>query len=482
MKKIILILSLFMVFIAEAPADFLGVYDNGNDSADDSVWVYFTMWDSLALKFESPDTMFVFCFGPVGDTVTADTITSPDSLNYSNGYYMKRYRAGLNTGQYTVHAYGSGNGNYYSLADHNYYVNGEPINKLSAADIGDIADSCRQLVWRTVLVPGFPTNGDTISAIIYQIREYVDGNGAGGIDYDIENLNDIDSAGVYYALLSALMADSALVDTGNGSYASATVKSGSIPDSLLEAVTSIDSIQAWLGSPYQQSQIPTLHMKVGLGYSGLDGVGNNIRDDLAALTSMGGGSEPETLVVLSASDSSKIQGARIGIRTVDQSTVKVSGLITDLNGCLILALDPDSFWVEINANGFNPVMDTIVVADGGGSESYYLSMFNPGNPPEPGLCRVYGWVYNISADSLPGIAVTAEIPREYHPVKYGNIVITPFSTSTITDSSGYWQLDLIPGEALSGDNVKYMFTVKSSSGVIYRAKVEVPQLASWQLQ
>ena len=110
-----------------------------------------------------------------------------------------------------------------------------------------------------------------------------------------------------------------------------------------------------------------------------------------------------------------------------------------------------------------------------------MTQFDPGSPENLDLCRVYGWVYDISGDSLSGIEITAEIPRSYHPVKHGNVVITPFSTSDTTDSSGYWHIDLIPSSDLSG-TAQYMFTVKYSSGVIYRTQTTVPDSSSWQLQ
>jgi len=519
MKKPAVILIIFLLFANLVRADFLGVYDKGNDNADDSVRVYITMWDSLALKPEAPDTLFIYRFDPNGDTLTADTIASPGALNFASGFYMKRYRAGSQEGQYIVHAVGSGNGHYYSLADHCYYVNDGAIgdllvtadtpgnwgdmkisgdghvspdfddingeldnSELAPGAIHEIADSTRQLVWRTMLIPGYPGDGDTASALLYRIHAYVDGNGAGGIDADINGLNNIDSNAVYLAALSALMADSATVDTGDGSYAHATLKSGSIPDSLLAMVTKLNSVHASVGLPGVSGEIPSLHMKIGLGYNGQAGPGNNIKDDVAAIGATGGGAEPETLIVLSATDSTKIQGARVTAKTVDQTTTKVAGLPTDIDGKLILALDAGSFWLEITANNYNQVRDTITVPVGGNTDTLFMSMFDPGGPPDPGLCRVYGWVYDIGGDSLADVEITAEIPRAYHPVKYGNVVITPFSKATVTDSTGYWYLDLIPTSALSNINSKYMFTVKYQSGVIYRSETAVPDQSSWQLQ
>ncbi|MCP4582266.1 MAG: hypothetical protein GY839_11675 [candidate division Zixibacteria bacterium] len=553
MKKIILITVIFVLIVDYARSDFLGIYDNGNEGADDSVWVYISMWDSLALKFESPDTIYINRFDPSGDTLSVDTITSLTSYNYADGFYMKRYRAGGTPGQYTVNARGSGNGNYYSLANHAYFVNDVgPADFLSTADspsnwgvmkisgtghvapdfddiageldedelasetIDQIADSTRQLVWKTLLVPGYPSDGDTASSILYRVYNYVDGNGSGGIDADIENISfDIEDIKTATDKLEFDASDSLITKGYTGGVCS-------VPDSLLEIVTKIDTMYVSIGRPGVSGQSPSLHMKIGLGYDGqagtgnvqdhLDsltaytgkhnlsvpgivslhnkfgdypgsaGPGNNVKDDISAIGATGGGTEPETLIVLAAADSTLIQGARATIRTLDQSTTKVCGLATDVSGRLILALDPGGYWIEMTANNYIMAKDTLDIVSGGGTDTLLMSMFDPGNPPEPYLCRVYGWVYDISGDSLSGIEITAEISREYHPVKYENAVITPFTKSTVTDSTGYWSIDLIPSELLSNASSKYMFTIKYQSGVVYRTKAIVPGLSGWQMQ
>jgi len=275
----------------------------------------------------------------------------------------------------------------------------------------------------------------------------------------------LDSIDIYLAVLSALQADTAVVDTGSGSYAHATIGGSSggtceIPDSLLGIVSKIDS---------------TLK---SLGYDG----SSSLHDKVDGFSISGGGSEPETLIILAEHDSTLVQGARVTMRTIDQSTTKVDGLLTDVNGRLILELDPDSYFVAVTANNYVQIKDTVQVAEGGGTDSLWLQLFDPGSPLGPNLCRVYGWIYDIGGGSLAGIEVTAEIPRQFHPVKYDNVIITPFSKATITDSTGYWQIDLLPSELLSATGSKYLFTIKYQSGVIYRRETAVPDAAAWQLQ
>jgi len=242
------------------------------------------------------------------------------------------------------------------------------------------------------------------------------------------------------------------------------------------------SVQAKLGAfGASQSSSTTLTLQQWLKNSvGIDGI-NTLHSKVDGLSLSGGGTEPETLIVMSAADSTLIQGARTTIRTLDQSTVKVDGFTTDVNGKLIVDLDPASFFVAVTANNYSLLLDTLPVAPGGGTDTLWLTEFNPGSPSTPDLCRVYGWVYDLSGLPLSEVTVAAEIPAEYHPVKYSGAIITPFKKMTTTDANGYWQIDLFPNSLLSDQNSRYSFRIEYPSGVVYRTKIEVPDFSSWQL-
>lgn len=250
--------------------------------------------------------------------------------------------------------------------------------------------------------------------------------------------------------------------------------SAGIPDSLASRV---DSILASLGA-YSDTSVTA---KLG-AYSGFAGDNNNVKDDIAAVSTQGGGTQPETLFVF-ASDTTALEGVSVTVRNLAQTATKVPGKRTDSSGRVMLELDPDSFVVALYANNYTQGdLDTIAVSSGGGTDTLWINMFDPGNPADPDLCRVYGWIYDITGDSLKGVSVTAQIPTEYHPVKYSNIIITPFRKSVETDSLGYWQIDLFPNSLLSAPDSKYLFAVEYPSGVIYRSTVEVPDSVSWQLK
>ena len=254
-------------------------------------------------------------------------------------------------------------------------------------------------------------------------------------------------------------------------------------DSVLQMARAykIDSLAIHLGKQGESTNRISLHMKLG-PYSGAAGDNNNVKDDLAGLTLTGGGTEPETIIVLSLADSSAIMGAKITVRTLNQMTTRVPGLATGVDGSRIVELDPASYVIVVVANNYAQVVDTIVVTTGGGTSVILMAPFNPGNPAAPGLCRVYGWVYDIGGLSLSDIEIAAEIPGKYQPVKYDGAAVTPFDKTVLTDSTGYWSLDLLPNPILTPANSKYLFTIKCNSGVVYRIEAVVPNISSWQLQ
>jgi hypothetical protein len=183
-------------------------------------------------------------------------------------------------------------------------------------------------------------------------------------------------------------------------------------DSLLELARSYkaDSLAVNIGKHGVSTPRVSLHMKLG-NYSGAAGDNNNLKDDIAALSLSGGGSEPENIIVKSLNDSSAIQGAKITIRTLDQLTTRVPGLQTDNLGRRQIELDPGSYVMAVTANNYCQLIDTISVLTGGGSAVVYLAAFDPGQPPSPHLCRVYGWISDLSGEKVDGVEISAEIPK-----------------------------------------------------------------------
>ena len=145
-------------------------------------------------------------------------------------------------------------------------------------------------------------------------------------------------------------------------------------------------------------------------------------------------------------------------------------------------LDADSFFVAITHNNYTQILDTVLVSSGGGTDTLWLDNFDPGLPSSPDLCRVYGWIYDISGVGVNLATITAEILSEFHPVNYNGVIITPFRKTAESNSTGYWYIDLIPNELLSVTESKYMLTIEYPAGVVFKTETAVPNLSSWWLQ
>jgi hypothetical protein len=203
--------------------------------------------------------------------------------------------------------------------------------------------------------------------------------------------------------------------------------------------------------------------------------------DIAALT--GGGSEPETVIVLSTSDTTQIQSAVIIVRTIDQSTTKVDGLTTDVNGKLILELDADSFFIAATHNNYTQTSDTIVVAAGGQTDTLWMVQFAPGSA-SGALCRVYNNIKDVNQTAIRGAKITAEIPHEFWPVTHDNEARV-MRYSTKSDTLGNWSMDILPNGILltaQGDSSSfYIIEGKRGGESIFRYKVTVPDSSSFKM-
>ncbi|HHA19540.1 MAG TPA: hypothetical protein ENK70_07530 [Methylophaga sp.] len=199
----------------------------------------------------------------------------------------------------------------------------------------------------------------------------------------------------------------------------------------------------------------------------------------------GGGSEACTLIVKDVSDSTVIEGARIVVRTLDQTTAKVNNMTTDVNGVRILELDVASYFASITANNYIRITDTIAVAQDS-TWTLYMSEFDPGSPSDTGQCIVYVYAGNL-IDTLVGADFRA-IPLGKGNWKHsdGRLII-PETVSSQTNSSGYaeltiWQTHEVTNQ--KGDSLYYRFQIITTAGVrkFDLRKHAVPDSANYWLR
>jgi hypothetical protein len=179
------------------------------------------------------------------------------------------------------------------------------------------------------------------------------------------------------------------------------------------------------------------------------------------------------------SDSSVIAFAQIQV--LDSTENSTIGLLTsDSQGRGFFALDNGVYCVRLYKPGWQFTVPETLKVDGNEDTTYYGQAFDPGDPPQASLCRVYGWIYDINHQPLVGTKIEASIKNI--PLRYQNVLISPYYKSTVTDNQGYWYLDLYPNSSLSPSDTQYIFHIFSSSGTILRLETEVPDQTSWELQ
>lgn len=186
-----------------------------------------------------------------------------------------------------------------------------------------------------------------------------------------------------------------------------------------------------------------------------------------------------TLVACDSSTGQVIPGVRIALHNLGQTALLGLGL-TDLTGASAFGVDADSVVAVALAPGyrFDPC-DTIVVTTSAIPDTIYAAAWYPEPPASAGLCRVWGVLYGIDGAPCAGASVTAALADGV--ARLESSVVAPNPVSTLTDSTGLFQFDLIPSALLQAADTRYDITITRSDGVILRQRLAVPTQDVWQL-
>jgi hypothetical protein len=156
-----------------------------------------------------------------------------------------------------------------------------------------------------------------------------------------------------------------------------------------------------------------------------------------------------------------------------------AGMKTDSYGKVTYATDLDSlFLISVKFN-YHTAPDTIVVTAPGYTDTTYIYHGTIPTSGSPDLCRLYGFIYDISGDPDGSANITAWLPAGVS--RYDSSIISPFRVETTTDSTGYFYIDLIPNVNLIPDTSKYEITIIRTDGTILRERISVPDEESWRL-
>lgn len=199
---------------------------------------------------------------------------------------------------------------------------------------------------------------------------------------------------------------------------------------------------------------------------------------LDSLNSNGAGIYAYKITVIDSASNVPVPAVSAYMRNLDQTVLIATGRSNN-DGELLFNLDVGSYFLIANASGyvFN-AFDTIVVT-GAGEDSLFGYTFDPGQPSQPNLCRAYAYIYDINGNPEPHATITASLPGGV--ARSGQLIVSPFKVSTVSDSLGYFYLDLIPSDSLSPSGQQYEITIAKKDGTIMRQRITIPPTTSWQI-
>ncbi len=459
--RVVIILFLIACLGAQLHA---GIVGNQSSTAEDSLCIVFQPFDSLGspVDMASGDSLYLVVFYPGGavsyrDSISYDDsrITAVDWEDWDGGmaYSLKLSIASIDgagvegTYKYCV-VVDDASLNLETAVHGEFQLSTEERLSETLVRISDILDSLQsQFAWvaandicdsinNAITDPNkdnFRSHGDTIQRNASVLTE------ASNIGVDLSNVIN-QSAGLY------------------------------LVNAFVGAIGSLDSISI-ARTVWNNDIVPPQVRTIG-------------RADTAGVVlstpSSGSGAYACSLFCMNAADSAAIQGAFV--RMLNSSQTATAGIAdSDSDGLAVFSLDAAEYhaWPYMTGYMFDPLPVTLSVTAPSTVDTVWAERFDPGDPGSPSLCRVYGWVKDLSGAPVSGATLRAEV--ETAPLRFGSVVVSPYSKSTVTDSLGYWQLDLIPNSNLVPPGTKYTFTVYYSAGSIATRAVEVPDLSSWQL-
>jgi hypothetical protein len=192
----------------------------------------------------------------------------------------------------------------------------------------------------------------------------------------------------------------------------------------------------------------------------------------------GSGAYSFGVVAYDSSNHQTIGGVNVAIRNLSQSAL-IAVAQSNNNGMATFNLDASSYLAIAEAPGYMfQTFDTLGVL-GAGVDTVFGNQFDPGSPASPSLCRVYGYIHDLNGSPAANATITAFIPSG--AAKSGELIIAPGAISTVSDSLGYFALDLIPSDSLNPSHTKYEFTISRADGTILRQRVRVPAATAWRL-
>lgn len=485
---LLLFFSLYALSSLLIPAHaYYGKFYDGTGSRD-SVWLNIATFDTLGFRSDA-DSVWFYRF--YRTTVIDSTILTGAGMR--TGYYLTGKRAfdGTNYGGYNVLVRWKTQGKYF-VKNESYTVFPDSVTRVGRIqtnqDKSEYQLASGQVVARADSVTGAGRISINLDKTNYQLatgQVVARADSVTGVGRISTNL---DKTG--YRLSSQGQADIWIHDTTGEDSGWAGFFKGRLDANISSRFAPGDS-----GITARATWDNDLISQINRRIRYVDSLGEDVAGSEGAnpdtvanhvwiwhtrtLTSgVGSGSNQVTIYTLQSSDSIPVSAVQVQMLNQNQSATE--GLLTsNALGQSIFALNDGIYKVRMFKPGWQFTVPESVTVSGNTADTFYAEIFDPGTPPSPELCRVYGWVQDLKGQPLAGATIEAKISNA--PLRYQSVLISPYYKTTNTDSDGYWYLDLYPNSRLSPPSTQYDFTIYIPYGTILKLKTIVPEQASWEL-
>ncbi len=458
MKRMIVIVTCLLLAVSAYPG---AIVNNEGTSGEDSLVVSVLNWDSTGCSPIAADSFWVVVLkSGDNDVVFKDSgttsMTGLDTIRIAGKtvYYFRRAVPDIvgesNYGQYTGELVAKHVSlGLFNTSNFSFQVVGWELDDLgdSAAFAAKVYDS---LVTKCAIT-------DSLYAVLDSIQEQA----AWISSFDPSTEEVFLGVDEFAEMADTIFGrDSNLYDEGYWHKVANRSDSGSVAGGSDSA-----SIAGWVWNTPQSNHI-------------IDGTfGGYLDAEISGLGS-GSGVYSQTIVAFDSTLEQVIPFVNMAVRNLDQTSLLAVGA-TGSDGHVSFNLDGGSYLVVASAAGYIFEANADLEVTGNSIDTVYGDQFDPGMPPSPNLCRVYGHLYDLSGAAEQGATVTASLPSGV--VRFDGVIVSPSVMMATTDSEGYFCLDLIPTNLLTPAGTLYEFAINRSDGTILRQRVVVPESNDWRL-
>ncbi len=481
LKLLLIVLYLFL-FGLNLKAN---VVNNSGATGSDSLTLNFYLLDSLGslTNIATTDSIGLLTFYPEGAVAYNTTflgnnsnivsqsfpnigscysygvaIADIDGGSPSNGVYTWLLSVkDISLGLTTVH---SGTFQLYSGADYNARLDNIDVLLSSRSTFNSLSDSVNAKA-NVLSISNDSNAADSLEALV---------DGESNFQLELKQLfvSNPDGSAIYASSQSSSGHGMYLESTqgGNGLYAINTGNGSGIKSEAGSAGNGDGLVAIGKGTGYD------------IKAKELSSLQDSVSVILDSLNSSGSGIYAYKITLMDTSLVVPIPSVSASLRNLSQTVLIATGRST-IDGELLFNLDPGSYLIAANSPGyiFN-AFDTVVVT-GAGEDSLFGYSFNPGQPSQPNLCRAYAYIYDINGNPESKATITASLPGGV--ARAGSLIVSPFKVSTLSDSLGYFYIDLIPSDSLNPSGQLYEISIAKKDGTIMRQRITIPTLTNWQI-